>query len=69
MSDKIKRIAEARQKKGWTQEEIKEFAKRRSKELKNITKDNEEPANLASGTQKTIEEICKDDEKEDEQDI
>ncbi len=63
MSDKIKPLAEARQKKGWTQKEIEEFAKRRSKEIDNISKDIEEPDYYASGTQKTIEEICKDDEK------
>ncbi|MGH1487337.1 MAG: hypothetical protein ACRBCI_14075 [Cellvibrionaceae bacterium] len=65
MANNIKRLAEARQKKGWTQLEIEEFAKRRSKELKRISQEIEEPDYLASGTQKTIEEICK-DEKDDE---
>ncbi|USD22567.1 hypothetical protein MJO52_05390 [Microbulbifer variabilis] len=63
--DKVKRLAEARQKKGWTQKEIEEFAKRRSHELKKISEDIEEPDHLTSGTQKSIEEICKDDDKED----
>ena len=65
MTDDIKRLAEAKQKKGWTQKEIEEFAKRRSRELKEISKNADEPDYLASGTQKTIEEICKDDEKDD----
>lgn len=63
--DSVKRLAEARQKQGWTQKEIEEFAKRRSRELKEISKDTEEPDDLASGTQKSIEEICQDDDKDD----
>ncbi|MFA0811024.1 hypothetical protein [Microbulbifer epialgicus] len=63
--DKMKRLAEARQRKDWTQKEIEEFAKRRSRELKKISEDTEEPDHLASGTQKSIEEICKDDDKEE----
>lgn len=65
MSDKVKRLSEARQKKGWTKEEIEEYAKRRSRELKEISENVDEPDELASGTQKTIEEICKDDEEDD----
>lgn len=65
MTDNIKQLAEARQKKGWTQQEIEEFAKRRGKEIKKISQEIEEPDYYASGTQKTIEEIC-DDEKDDE---
>ena len=66
MTDKSepKRLAEARQKKGWTKKEIEAFAKRRSEELKEISKTAEEPDYLASGTQKTIEEICEDDDEE-----
>ncbi len=67
-NDNIKRLAEARQKKGWTQEEIEEFAKRRSRELKEISDNVNEPDYLASGTQKTIEEICEDEEQDDETD-
>jgi len=66
MTDDVKRLAEAKQKKGWTQKEIEEYAKRRSAELKDIVENVDEPDYLASGTQKTIEEICKDDKKEDE---
>lgn len=51
MSDNIKRLAEARQKKGWTQEEIEAFAERRAKELKKISGNNNEPDYLASGMQ------------------
>lgn len=65
MSDKVKRLSEARQKKGWTKEEIEEYAKRRSRELKEISENVDEPDELASGTQKNIEEICKDDEEDD----
>ncbi len=64
MADKIESLAEARQKKGWAQKEIKEFANRRSKELKEVSPDVDEPDYYASGTQKTIEDIC-DDGKED----
>ena len=64
-ADNIKRLAEARQKKGWTQKEIEEFSERRSRELKEVSKDADEPDYLASGTQKTIEEICQDDEQND----
>lgn len=56
MSDEIKRLAEARQKKGWTQEEIEAFAKRRAKELKKISDDTEEPDYLASGTKTPAED-------------
>jgi len=65
-NDNIKRLAEAKQKKGWTQKEIEEFAKRRSRELKEISDSVDEPDYLASGTQKTIEEICEDEEQDDE---
>lgn len=61
MNDNIKRLAETKQKKGWTQKEIEDFAKRRSHELKEISESNNEPDYLASGTQKTIKEICEDD--------
>ncbi len=64
MTDNIKRLAEAKQKKGWTQKEIEESAKRRRRQLKDISENIEEPDYLASGTQKSIEEIC-DDEKDD----
>ncbi len=63
MANNIKRLSEARQKKGWTKKEIEEFAKRRSAELKKISQDVEEPDYLTSGTQKTIEEICNDDKE------
>lgn len=62
MSDEIKRLAEARQKKGWTQEEIEAFAKRRAKELKKISEETEEPDYLASGTQTPAEDKKDDDE-------
>ena len=65
MTDNIKRLSEVRQKKERTQKEIEEFAKRRRRQLKEISKNIEEPDYLASGTQKTIEEICN-DEKNDE---
>jgi hypothetical protein len=68
MSDNIKRLAEAKQKKGWTKKEIEEFAKRRAQELKEISKNTDEPDYLASGTQKTVEEICNDDDEKDGQD-
>ncbi len=55
IADKTKQLSQARQKKGWTQKEIQEFADRRSKELKQISHDIEEPDYYASGTQKTIE--------------
>jgi len=63
MANNIKQLAKARQKKGWTQKEIEEFAKRRSAELKKISQEVEEPDYLASGTQKTIEEIGRDDKE------
>ncbi|HEY0682384.1 MAG TPA: hypothetical protein VGD45_08645 [Steroidobacter sp.] len=56
MDDKIKRLAEARQKKSWTQKEIEAFAKRRAKELKKISEETEEPDYLASGTQTPAED-------------
>ncbi|OZG71678.1 hypothetical protein BTA51_18700 [Hahella sp. CCB-MM4] len=65
MSGNIKRLAEAKQKKGWTQEEIEEFAKRRSRELKKVSESVGEPDYLASGTQKAIDNICQDDGKDD----
>jgi hypothetical protein len=65
MSKNIKRLAEAKQKKGWTQEEIEEFAKRRGRELKKISESVDEPDYLASGTQESIEDICKDDKEDD----
>jgi transcriptional regulator with XRE-family HTH domain len=64
-NDNMKQLAKARQKKGWTQKEIEEFAKRRSRELKEISENVDEPDYLASGTQKNIKEICEDDEKDD----
>ena len=69
MVEKIKRLAEARRKKGWTKKQIEEYVKRKSPEYKEIAERNGEPDYLASGTQKTIEEICKDDEKDDKTDI
>ena len=65
MTENIKQLTEARQKKGWTQEEIEAYAKRKSAEYKKIAGKNEEPDYLASGTQKSIDEICRDDEKDD----
>ena len=65
MADNIKQLSEARQKKGWSKEEAEEFAKRRSKELREISEKNKEPDYLASGTQKSIKEICSDEEKDD----
>lgn len=62
MGNKIKRLAEARQKKGWTQKEIEAFAKRRAKELKRISEETEEPDDLASGTQTPVEDKDNDDE-------
>ncbi|MCO1336819.1 hypothetical protein MO867_21050 [Microbulbifer sp. OS29] len=62
-NEKVKRLAEAKQKKGWAQKEIEEFAKRRSRELKEISKGIEGDY-LASGTQKSIEEVCQDDDKD-----
>jgi len=62
MSDKIKKLSQARQKKGWTQEEIEEFAKRRVRELEKISEETDEPDYLASGTQKAVDEICEDDD-------
>ncbi len=64
-SDNVDRLAKARQKRGWTKEEIEAFAKRRARELKDISEGTEEPGYLASGTQKSIEEICK--EKDDDE--
>ncbi|MCE2028148.1 hypothetical protein [Sessilibacter corallicola] len=64
MADKIESLTRARKKKGWTQKEIKEFANRRSKELKEISPNVDEPDYYASGIQKRIEDIC-DDGKED----
>lgn len=61
MSDKVDRLAKARQKRGWTKEEAEAFAKRRAKELKGVSENTEEPDYLASGTQKTIEDICEED--------
>lgn len=63
MSNDTKRLAEARQKKGWTQEEVEAFAKRRAKELNNISDKNEEPDYLASGTQKPVEDKNNDEEQ------
>ncbi|MEX0730701.1 MAG: hypothetical protein WED00_09865 [Aquisalimonadaceae bacterium] len=65
MTKNIKRLAEARQKKGWTREEMEKYAKRKSAEYKKIAQEHEEPDCLASGTQKSIEEICTDDDKDD----
>jgi hypothetical protein len=62
MSKKIKRLAEARQKKGWTQKEIEAFAKRRAEELKKTSEETEEPDHLASGTQTPAEDKDNDDE-------
>lgn len=62
MGNKIKRLAEARQKKDWTQKEIEAFAKRRAKELKRISEETEEPDDLASGTQTPAEDKDNDDE-------
>ena len=64
MADNIKQLSEGRQKKGWTKKEIEDYAKRRSEELKEISEETEEPDYLASGTQKSIQEICSDDEKD-----
>lgn len=61
-SDKVDRLAKARQKRGWTKEEIEAFAKRRALELEDISEGSDEPGHLASGTQKSIEEICKDND-------
>ena len=63
MCDEIKRLAEARRKKGWTQKEIEAFAKRRAKELKKISEETEEPDYLASGTQRSAEDQEDDDDK------
>jgi hypothetical protein len=62
--DNVKPLVEARQKKGWTQEKVEEFARRRKRELKDISENADEPDYLASGTQKSIEEICRDDDEE-----
>lgn len=51
MSDNIKKLSDARAKKGWSMEEIEDFANRRSKELKEIAENSKEPDCLASGTQ------------------
>jgi coproporphyrinogen III oxidase-like Fe-S oxidoreductase len=64
MSNDIKRLAEARQKKGWTQEEIEAFAKRRAKELKRSSENSEEPDYLASGTQTPAEDKDNDNDEE-----
>lgn len=47
--NEIRRLAEARQKKGWTQKEIEEFAMRRAMELKRVANVLDEPNYLASG--------------------
>lgn len=65
MNDEIKRLSEARQKAGWTQEEIEAFAKRRRRELEDISKQAIEPGYLASGTQKSLDEIFQDEESDD----
>lgn len=62
MNSEIERLAEARQKKGWTEKEIEEFAKRRAKELKRIAEEVEEPDYLASGTQVPAKEKDSDEE-------
>ena len=56
MCDQIKKLAEARCKKGWTPNEIEVFAKRRAKELKKISEETKEPDYLASGTKKLAKE-------------
>jgi len=60
-----KRLAEARQKKGWSQKEVEEFAQRRAQELERLATGSDEPDYLASGTQKTMKEISQDDTKND----
>lgn len=55
----IRRLAEARQNKGWTQKEIDEFAMRRAQELKRIASVLGEPDYLASGELVTEGEIKK----------
>ncbi len=60
-----KRLADARHKKGWTQKEIEDFAKRRAQELERLAKGNNDPDYLASGTQKTMKEISQDDTEND----
>lgn len=61
MSDNVKKLADARAKKGWSMEEIEDFAKRRSKELKEITENSKEPDYLASGTQLSTKDKNDDD--------
>ncbi|WP_193359408.1 hypothetical protein [Hahella chejuensis] len=48
-------------------EEVGEFAKRRSRKLKKISESVDEPDYLASGTQKSIEDICQDNENDGDQ--
>lgn len=66
MSDNVKKLSEARQKKGWTQKEVEEFARRRSLELGKISEETDEPDYLASGTQQSLEETCRDDDEDDQ---
>jgi hypothetical protein len=65
MDEQIKRLSKARQKKGWLKKEVEGFARRRSRELNNISENVDEPDELASGTNKTIEEICRDNEEDE----
>ncbi|WP_347332946.1 hypothetical protein [Marinimicrobium locisalis] len=64
MSDEIYRLAEARQKRGWTKQEIEAFAERRARELRSAAERLAEPEYLASGTQKTIREMVEDESDE-----
>lgn len=64
MARKTRDLSTARRKKGWSLEEIESYAKRRSAECKKVASKKEEPDYLASGTQKSIEDICDDDGKE-----
>jgi len=64
MADNIKQLSKARQKKGWAKEEIADYAKRRSAELKEISEEIEEPDYLVSGTKKSIKELCSNDKKD-----